>query len=313
MTFFTRCTGWAFFFDGRCSWRNDWNSVQRLAQFANTLFTFATWFAVFTRRTWCTFFTRSTRCALFTRCGYNRRFFARLAHFAWGAFFTWSAFFTWGTLFARCAFFTRLALFVTAAIAVTALLAAIATLFVACRALRCGGFFSNSRSSWFFLRGEQADQRLYKALEQAWFGDAGSWSRCWGRGWAGFSRYRGRGTRWSCFDGGFLTNQSACRSGRLNFFNLGSCGSNFIAGLVGVGFRAVITQALNFEVWRFEVIVRQDDDAGAGAQFDLGDRVAFFVEQKRSHRDRHLGAHFGSRSEERRVGKECRSRWSPYH
>src|SRR2546425_11873653 len=23
--------------------------------------------------------------------------------------------------------------------------------------------------------------------------------------------------------------------------------------------------------------------------------------------------HFGSRSEERRVGKECRSRWSPYH
>ena len=22
---------------------------------------------------------------------------------------------------------------------------------------------------------------------------------------------------------------------------------------------------------------------------------------------------FGSRSEERRVGKECRSRWSPYH
>mgnify|MGYP000120800850 FL=1 len=25
------------------------------------------------------------------------------------------------------------------------------------------------------------------------------------------------------------------------------------------------------------------------------------------------GAHFGFRSEERRVGKECRSRWSPYH
>ena len=23
--------------------------------------------------------------------------------------------------------------------------------------------------------------------------------------------------------------------------------------------------------------------------------------------------HIGSRSEERRVGKECRSRWSPYH
>ena len=25
------------------------------------------------------------------------------------------------------------------------------------------------------------------------------------------------------------------------------------------------------------------------------------------------GAEFGIRSEERRVGKECRSRWSPYH
>src|SRR5256886_4585682 len=26
-----------------------------------------------------------------------------------------------------------------------------------------------------------------------------------------------------------------------------------------------------------------------------------------------VGAHHGYRSEERRVGKECRSRWSPYH
>src|ERR1044071_2753712 len=26
-----------------------------------------------------------------------------------------------------------------------------------------------------------------------------------------------------------------------------------------------------------------------------------------------FGSGFGSRSEERRVGKECRSRWSPYH
>src|SRR3712207_1817516 len=26
-----------------------------------------------------------------------------------------------------------------------------------------------------------------------------------------------------------------------------------------------------------------------------------------------MSAHFGDRSEERRVGKECRSRWSPYH
>src|SRR2546426_11510232 len=26
-----------------------------------------------------------------------------------------------------------------------------------------------------------------------------------------------------------------------------------------------------------------------------------------------IGKYLGSRSEERRVGKECRSRWSPYH
>ena len=26
-----------------------------------------------------------------------------------------------------------------------------------------------------------------------------------------------------------------------------------------------------------------------------------------------LYVHMGDRSEERRVGKECRSRWSPYH
>ena len=27
----------------------------------------------------------------------------------------------------------------------------------------------------------------------------------------------------------------------------------------------------------------------------------------------HFAGHHGLRSEERRVGKECRSRWSPYH
>ena len=27
----------------------------------------------------------------------------------------------------------------------------------------------------------------------------------------------------------------------------------------------------------------------------------------------HFGEQYGVRSEERRVGKECRSRWSPYH
>ena len=61
-----------------------------------------------------------------------------------------------------------------------------------------------------------------------------------------------------------------------------------------MGFRAVITQALHFEVRRFEVVVRQNDDACTSPQFDLGDRVAFFVKQERSNRDWHLGANFGS-------------------
>ena len=46
---------------------------------------------------------------------------------------------------------------------------------------------------------------------------------------------------------------------------------------------------------------------GKGAQ--PTDRVARFLSQ-----DETLGAKVKwSRSEERRVGKECRSRWSPYH
>ena len=32
-----------------------------------------------------------------------------------------------------------------------------------------------------------------------------------------------------------------------------------------------------------------------------------------THTDVHTGKEVPARSEERRVGKECRSRWSPYH
>ena len=46
---------------------------------------------------------------------------------------------------------------------------------------------------------------------------------------------------------------------------------------------------------------KEEHDAFAEALRDKGVRVHYF------------GQLLGERSEERRVGKECRSRWSPYH
>ena len=42
-------------------------------------------------------------------------------------------------------------------------------------------------------------------------------------------------------------------------------------------------------------------------------RIGRVGELARHDRVRDLGQQFLGRSEERRVGKECRSRWSPYH
>ena len=53
--------------------------------------------------------------------------------------------------------------------------------------------------------------------------------------------------------------------------------------------------------------VRQRVDVGVGADVNLNDLPpAGGMEEVIPVRD-------GNRSEERRVGKECRSRWSPYH
>ena len=252
-TLFGGCSGGG---NGRCS-------VQWLTQFTHAFFTLATRLAIFTRSTW------GTWCALFTRCtfftGYGRGFFTG---FARCAFFT------------RCTFFARLALFVTATVAVTALLAAVATLFVTCRALG-SWFFNHNRSRRLFLGGEQADQRLHQAFEQAWLMSDWRWSdRC-----CGFGRDRRVGAGGRGLDRCFLANEGAGRGSGLYFFHFGSGSGDFIAGLQAVGFRTVIAQTLNFEVRRFEVIVRQNDDAGTRAQFDLGDRIAFFVEQERGDRD----------------------------
>src|SRR2546423_11706735 len=54
------------------------------------------------------------------------------------------------------------------------------------------------------------------------------------------------------------------------------------------------------------IVPRADVFAVAKALADLKDRGD-------SGREQLLHRVFGRRSEERRVGKECRSRWSPYH
>ena len=53
---------------------------------------------------------------------------------------------------------------------------------------------------------------------------------------------------------------------------------------------------------------------------DTGDQYSFDIAEKSSWQDEkdfggyaEIDANGGERSEERRVGKECRSRWSPYH
>ena len=40
---------------------------------------------------------------------------------------------------------------------------------------------------------------------------------------------------------------------------------------------------------------------------------AYLVPTADYHESEYVGTYFKARSEERRVGKECRSRWSPYH
>ena len=227
--------------------------------------------------------------------------FLRLTNFynvAWAAFFTWRtflarcAFFTgnaWLTFFARCALFTRAAvftwftLFAAATTAVAVLLATVTTLIAALRAF--AGFLLDDGRLFFFLTSEQADQRLDQTFEQAWLsGSDRLCDYCFNWRWCSALR---RG-----LDRCFLANQGAgCRS-LLLFFHFNS--RHFIARLSGLRFRAVVTDARNFEVRCFQVVIRNDHDACTRAQLGLGDRVAFFVEQEGGNWNWHLCADFSS-------------------
>src|SRR3712207_8863677 len=84
-------------------------------------------------------------------------------------------------------------------------------------------------------------------------------------------------------------------------------------GIRDIGVTGVQTCALPIYGSSDAGLVQQPRDA------DVGGRLAKFVAQRLVLLDLvavlfqcFLGA-TGGRSEERRVGKECRSRWSPYH
>ena len=52
----------------------------------------------------------------------------------------------------------------------------------------------------------------------------------------------------------------------------------------------------------------REDGGVSGVSSSCGARGGFLLRHGEDH-----GASRAARSEERRVGKECRSRWSPYH
>ena len=264
--------------------------VQRLAQFTATLFARLTGFTRLTLTAiFLAFATRLARLARLTGfarltffTGFARlTLFTRFAGFARLAFFTRFALFALATLIALVAFTTLAAVAVATAVA-TVLLATVAAL-VATR-LAFGGLGFDDRLLLFFLAGEQAHQRLDQALEQARLR-----RRC-GRCQRGCRSRCGRARR-SGFQRGFLAHQGAGGADRLGVFDFGR--GHFVAGLAAQHFRAVVAQALDFEVRGFQVVVRQDHDARTGAQLDLGDAVALLVEQEGGNRDRHLGANLG--------------------
>ena len=59
----------------------------------------------------------------------------------------------------------------------------------------------------------------------------------------------------------------------------------------------------SFEVW----------DVDVESAFDSAQRIESEIERRRMTCRIYTSGRLTTRSEERRVGKECRSRWSPYH
>ena len=68
-----------------------------------------------------------------------------------------------------------------------------------------------------------------------------------------------------------------------------------------------------------EIAIRSYDSTGTTIEHYLGNAEEFYPDEHPQILEREVGYIFPlmevepTRSEERRVGKECRSRWSPYH
>ena len=59
----------------------------------------------------------------------------------------------------------------------------------------------------------------------------------------------------------------------------------------------------------FNELRKIKDSLPSGSMHRIADELGLHVDTVRNF----FGGHNFKRSEERRVGKECRSRWSPYH
>ena len=61
---------------------------------------------------------------------------------------------------------------------------------------------------------------------------------------------------------------------------------------------------------KYQEAVKSFDKA---AQYDVAEAISLVKKNATAKFDETIELHIRTRSEERRVGKECRSRWSPYH
>ena len=68
-------------------------------------------------------------------------------------------------------------------------------------------------------------------------------------------------------------------------------------------------EGMKFEMVKIEELEKKIEQQEIKGIYLLYGEETFLLEQQLNK----IKKKFGERSEERRVGKECRSRWSPYH